>query len=350
MSQTTLRVLVVDDSALYRQLLQHVVERIEGVELIGISENGRQAVEMAASLRPDVITLDVQMPELDGIGVLRELRQRGIRSRSIMVSSLTQEGAPIATEAIFEGAFDVIAKPVGMPPHEARTFLYEQLVEMMAAVRASYETAKGPVAVARVRRSDRQTPVDAVAIASSTGGPPVLRTILSALPADFPVPVLVVQHMPPVFTASLAKRLNEVCALNVVEARDGMLVEPGHVIIARGGEHLSVVRRGEVVRTRLDGTPPRHGCRPAFDVLGESLVTTYGSRCVAVILTGMGSDGLEGCRQLKAQGAAVLAQTAETCAVFGMPKCVIEAGLTDGVLPPDGVAMALVSMVRGRGS
>ncbi|MGA0038671.1 MAG: CheB methylesterase domain-containing protein [Pirellulales bacterium] len=156
--------------------------------------------------------------------------------------------------------------------------------------------------------------------------------------------------MPPVFTGSLAKRLNDVCALEVVEAADDMTVEPGKVIIARGGEHLTVFRRGAVVCTRLQDTPPRHGCRPSFDVLGESLVATYAARCVAVILTGMGCDGLEACQQLKAQGGFVLAQTAETCAVFGMPKCVIAAGLADGVLPPEGVAMALVSMARGRKS
>lgn len=350
MSQTTLRVLVVDDSALYRQMLQNVVGRIEGVELVGLAENGRQAVEMAERLQPDAITLDVQMPELDGIGVLRALRQRGIRSRTIMVSSLTQEGAPVATEAILEGAFDVVAKPVGLPPHEAREFLYDQLVELLAAVRASYETAVGPVAVPRGRRPDQKVAFDVVAIASSTGGPPVLRTILSALPADFPAAVLVVQHMPPVFTGSLAKRLNDICALEVAEATSDMAVEPGKVIIARGGEHLTVYRRGDAVSTRLNSSPPKHGCRPAFDVLGESLVATYAGRCVAVILTGMGCDGLETCQQLKAQGGFVLAQTAETCAVFGMPKCVIAAGLADGVLPPDGVAMALVSMARGRKS
>ncbi len=347
MSQAAIRVLVVDDSALYRQMLLNVLGRIPDVELVGVAEDGHQAVEMVGSLRPDVLTLDVQMPGLDGIGVLRALRQQGLTSRAIMVSSLTQEGAPVATEAIFEGAFDVIAKPAGLPPHEARDFLHSQLVEKLAAVRVANEPARGPAAGAR-RRSERAVAFDVVAIASSTGGPPVLREILTALPADFPAPVLVVQHMPPVFTASLASRLNAVCPLKVVEAADHMLVEPGTVMIAPGGMHLTVRRWGDVVRTRLDDSPSRHGCRPSFDVLGESLVEAYGGRSVAVVLTGMGCDGLEACRELKSHGATVLAQTAETCAVFGMPKCVIEAGLADGVLPPEGMAMALVSMARKR--
>ena len=348
MSHTTLRVLVVDDSALYRQMLQHVLGRIEGVEVVGVAEDGRQAVEMVASLQPDAITLDVQMPGLDGMGVLRELGQQKRRPRAIMVSSLTQEGAPAATEAMLEGAFDVVAKPVGLPPHEARAFLHEQLVEKLAAVRASFEKNAGSSSVARGRKPDCAVAFDVVAIASSTGGPPVLRTILSALPADFPAAVLVVQHMPPVFTASLAKRLDAVCPLHVVEATDHTTVEPGTVFIAPGGRHLTVRRRGDVVRTLLDDSPPRHGCRPSFDVLGESVLEAYGSRCVSVVLTGMGCDGLAACHTLKDQGGRVLAQTAETCAVFGMPKCVIEAGLADGVLPPEGVALALVAMARTR--
>lgn len=352
MSQAAIRVLVVDDSALYRQMLLNVLGRIPEVDVVGVAADGLQAVEMVASLHPDVLTLDVQMPGLDGIGVLRALRERGLSSRAIMVSSLTQEGAPLATAAIFEGAFDVIAKPAGLPPHEAREFLYRQLVEKIAVVRAASEPSKGPAGngpagVAR-RRADKPVAFDVVAIASSTGGPPVLREILSALPADFSAAVLVVQHMPPVFTSSLAARLDTVCPLKVVEAADHMLVEPGSVLIAPGGVHLSVRRRGDAVRTLLDDAAPRHGCRPSFDVLGPSLVEAYGSRCVAVVLTGMGCDGLEACRVLKARGGTVLAQTAETCAVFGMPKCVIEAGLADGVLPPEGVAMALVSMARKR--
>ena len=347
MSQAAIRVLVVDDSALYRQMLLNVLGRIPAVDVVGVAEDGLQAVEMVASLRPDVLTLDVQMPGLDGIGVLRALRERGLSSRAIMVSSLTQEGAPVATAAIFEGAFDVIAKPAGLPPHEAREFLFRQLVEKIAVVRAASEPSKGPAGVAR-RRADKPVAFDVVAIASSTGGPPVLREILSALPADFPAAVLVVQHMPPVFTSSLAARLDTVCPLKVVEAADHTLVEPGSVLIAPGGRHLTVRRQGDVVRTLLDDAAHRHGCRPSFDVLGPSLVEAYGSRCVAVVLTGMGCDGLEACRALKARGGTVLAQTAETCAVFGMPKCVIEAGLADGVLPPEGVAMALVSMTRKR--
>lgn len=176
----------------------------------------------------------------------------------------------------------------------------------------------------------------------------MLRAILAALPAEFPLPVLIVQHMPPVFTASLAKRLNEISALHVQEATHGMRVEPGQVYVAPGGTHLAVRRRDDIVRTRLVDAPPRHGCRPSFDVLGESLVEVYQERTAAVVLTGMGCDGLEACRHVKAAGGSVLAQTAETCAVFGMPKCVIEAGLADGVLPPEGVAMALVAMARPR--
>ena len=346
MSRQTLRVLVVDDSALYRKMLLNVLGRISGVEVVGVAEHGAEAVEMVATLRPDVLTLDVQMPELDGIGVLRALRERGVDCRTIMVSSLTQQGAPIATEAMLEGAFDVVAKPMDLAPHEAREFLHQQLVEKFEAVRASHQIAKGPASAPRGREAGRACGFDVVAIASSTGGPPVLREILSALPGEFPVPVLIVQHMPKAFTPHLAERLSKICGHSVVEATDDQLLTPGTVLLAPGGIHIEAVKGREGARVKFNHGPPENSCRPAADVLFRSAAQVFGDETLAVVLTGMGSDGLAGCKAIAAAGGAVIAQDEPTSIVWGMPGQVVRAGLAETVLPLDRIGPDIAMRIR----
>lgn len=329
-------------------MLLNVLRRIDGVEVVGVATNGLEAVESVVRLRPDVLTLDVHMPVLNGIAVLRELRAAGSRARAIMVSSLTSEGAPATVEALLEGAFDYLPKPVGLEPHLAREAIHSALAEKLTNVRATMKPpatrpllAPRPSAVEGSRRP--ALPYDAIAIGSSTGGPETLRLVVPRLPQDLPVPVFLVQHMPPVFTATLAARLDDMSAVGVVEAADGMKVEAGRVHVAPGGRHLRLAVRDRATSCAVDDAAPRLGCRPSFDNLLESMVAIYGGRMIAVVLTGMGCDGLEGARSLKAKGGCIIAQSPETCCVYGMPKAVIENGLADAVLPPEAIGPALAA-------
>jgi len=350
-----LRIVVVDDSALYRQMLLTVLSRIAGVEVVGTAADGEAAVELIARVRPDVITLDVQMPGLDGIGVLRALNQRGLSTRSIMVSSLTAQGAPATVAALMEGAFDFVLKPAGIDLNVTRETIQRELTDKLAAVRESMG-APPPVAATPSReRPPKERPpraaaglrFDAIVIGTSTGGPQALRAVVPLLPADLAVPVFIVQHIPAQFTGSLAERLDVLSSLRVVEAADGMAVEPGVVFVAPGGRHLGVEWRGDVVACVLDDGPRRHGCRPSVDHLLESAARLYGGRVLAAVLTGMGCDGLAGCRELKQAGGTVLTQSAEGCVVYGMPKAVSEAGLADEIVPLGQMAARLTAWMRG---
>lgn len=342
----TLTVLIVDDSALYRQVLRHVFKAIPDVEVVGVAKDGVEAVEMIKQLQPDIVTLDVQMPNLDGLGVLREIKRFGLETQVLMVSSLTAEGAPETVDALLFGALDCVLKPTGVSSHEARDLLTKQLGSRVQALLDTRQSRLGAVKTITWRsptlsRGRRLELGDCIAIGSSTGGPDALRRVLPHIPAGLSSPIFIVQHMPKKFAASLAKRLNELTAFPVRLAETGMLVEHGHCYFAPGGSHLTVIRRGHKTVCHLVDDAPRHGCRPSVDVLLESLVECYGERIVATILTGMGADGCEGCRAVKAAGGAVVAQDQESCAVYGMPKAVVTAGLADVVLPLDAIGEVL---------
>ena len=345
-----LNVLIVDDSALYRQVLKHVLEPIPDLAIVGVAKDGVEAVEMIKRLHPDLITLDVQMPGLDGLGVLREIKRLGLKTQVLMVSSLTAAGSPATVEALLFGALDCILKPTGVSSQEARDILAGALGSRVDALLETRRARIGKVRAVlppaetkpQTKPQGRLLPTgDCIAIGSSTGGPDALRRVLPLLPADLSVPIFIVQHMPVKFAESLARRLDELTPFPVHLAETGMLVEPGHCYFAPGGIHLTVVKRSRGMVCRLVDEPPRHGCRPSVDVLLESLVDCYGERMVATILTGMGSDGLEGCRAVKAAGGAVVAQDQESCAVYGMPKAVVTAGLADLVLPLDTIGEVL---------
>ena len=350
MSAEVLDVVIADDSGLYRQMLQNVMARIPGTRVVGVARDGVEAVEMVTRLRPHLLTLDVNMPNMDGIAVLGELARRGCGTRVVMVSSLTAAGTPVTVEALLHGAFDVVAKPAGLDPHEVRRVIHADLVEKVATLRASLAAGRepqgrapaAPPAVSPAAASR----FAALAVGASTGGPEALREVLPRLPADLPVPVLVVQHIPAAFSAALAARLDDLSPLSVVEAGDGMPVERGRVYIAPGGRHLRVERAGTGVRCRLDDGPPVMGCRPSFDVLLESATSAFDGRVVAAVLTGMGSDGLTGCRALKARGGVVVAQHRDGCTVWGMPRAVEQAGLADAVVRLGDVAGLLTATLR----
>jgi two-component system chemotaxis response regulator CheB len=351
------KILVVDDSALYRQSIRNALRHVADTSVVGSAVNGVEALEKIRELDPDLLTLDVQMPDMDGIQVLREIKRRRLRPKAIMVSSLTSEGADVTTEALMEGAFDFILKPSSSDSLANRQQLQNALQEKISAFRETSVRRKARVRRAVVRQqvpSDRvvesapapTSPCQAVIIGLSTGGPEALKKVLPKLPAGLPVPVLVVQHMPAQYTQSLATRLDDICELHVVEAADRTEARAGHVIVAAGGRQMKLERSGSGLWVRVNCDPPENGVRPAVDYLLRSATEIMQGNALAVIMTGMGRDGLASCQQLKECGGYVFAQCQEDCVVYGMPKAVIEAGLADRVLPLGKIAPAIVRHVH----
>ena len=347
-----IRVLVVDDSVVVRRLVTRVLEGDPDIEVVGAAANGRIALAKIAQLEPDVVTLDIEMPELDGLATLAELRPRWPRLPVIMFSTLTERGAEATLEALSLGASDYVTKPTGLHnPAEAMAAVQAELVPRIKALhgrrllsrmpRSPAPTAEAPsppapAVKAPVRPVDAR--IDVVAIGVSTGGPNALAELLPALPGTLPVPIVIVQHMPPVFTRMLANRLNGRCDLKVIEAEGGELLIPGRVHIAAGGQHLALVRQGTSVVTVATDDPPENSCRPAVDVLFRSVAALYGPSVLSVVLTGMGQDGLRGAEAIRVAGGQVLAQDEASSVVWGMPGFVARAGLADAVLPLDAIA------------
>jgi two-component system chemotaxis response regulator CheB len=363
MNDRPLRLLVIDDSALYRQLVRNTLREIPGVDVVGIAKSGQEALTLIDELDPDLLTLDVQMPVVDGIEVLRVLKTKRSRARAIMLSSLTANGAQTTTDALLEGAFDFIHKPSGADASANRQTLLSELTEKITAFRLTPVLRRGhgvapTISAPRtphtaVHRApggaDATTPrCDAVVIGTSTGGPVALSEVLPALPGDFPAPILIVQHMPPQYTQSLANRLNERSEIEVVEGAEGMSVASGFAYIAPGGRHMKVERRAGRIVIGITSDPPENSCRPAADYLFRSAAEVYGAKLMAVIMTGMGRDGTEGCRVVKQRGGHVITQDADGCAVFGMPKAVADALLSDETLPLGRIADGLTRRVTGR--
>lgn len=407
------RVFVVDDSAVVRKVVTGVLAAEPGVEVVGEASNGRLALERIPEARPDLVTLDVEMPEMDGLATLRELRRIVPGVRVIMFSTLTERGASTTLDALLLGANDYVTKPAGVRNvDEAREQIRRQMVPKVHAlcprgrstVVPAFEpataapftsaeptmpaapaprpvaarptvppapvarrdragapstsrrtagapaTAKAPAAAGNVRRPDgarapRAGRIDVVCIGVSTGGPNALATVLPVLPSGFPVPVLIVQHMPPVFTRQLATRLTQQCRVPVHEAQDGDVLTPGAVWLAQGGHHLVVRRNGNGPVLETNDDPPENSCRPAADVLFRSVADTFGANVLCVVMTGMGQDGLRGAEVIAAAGGRVLAQDEESSVVWGMPGAVARAGLAERVLPLTSIGQSIVDLV-----
>ena len=346
MAAKQLRVLVVDDSPTVRAVIARKLDESPQINVIGRAADGLEAIELAIKLKPDVITLDVEMPRLDGLATLERL-MRERPTPVVMVSSVTREGADATIRALELGAVDFIEKPVygGVAaPHKITDELIDKVLVASRARLRRAPLARRAAASAPRRRLPRSHTAGwldrTVVIGSSTGGPQALHELIGALPEDFGVPTLVVQHMPPHFTRSLAERLDDHSAVRVHEARPGSRLEPGRVLLAPGGFHLRVDRGGACALTEED---PECGVRPAVNVTLESVAEVSGRRTVAAILTGMGSDGTRGAELVQAAGGRVLAEAEEGCTVFGMPRSVIEAGLADEVVPLPGMAEAIVA-------
>ena len=337
------RVLIVDDSALFRTILRNVLSEIPDCEVVGSVADGRAAIDKITELTPDLVTLDVEMPEFSGIEVLRELKRRRVHSQVVMVSRLTSSGAQVTTDALLEGAFDFILKPSGSSPTENKASLRTALEARIHALREARPV--GEVSSESDSHTSVTTPrerVDAVIIGCSTGGPDALARVVPNLSARITVPIFIVQHMPEGYTTSLANRLNEASELEVLEAADGQRPRAGQVILARGGSHLEFQLRGTSgCIVKLSQAPHEHGCRPAVDVTLRSAVEIFQGRLLVVILTGMGRDGTAGCQLARSHGAQVIAQHAEGCVVYGMPKAVIQAGQADHIIRLPNIATTL---------
>ncbi len=358
----TVKALVVDDSALYRKFVSSVLEEIPGVEVIGTAVNGRIGLEKIASLNPDLITLDMEMPELDGLGLLRGLTDRKLEVATIMISSLTEAGAKTTNEALQLGAFDFVLKPVGKGPDESREQLKADLAPKINAFVSSRKrkthrpqprvAPKGTDnavdrMVRRVSQVHKKPKILGIGI--STGGPAALNRMLPKLPANFPCPIVIVQHMPPKFTKSLADDLNRKCKLEVLEAAEGMRPKAGQILIAPGGSQMRVVKVNGLPTVQITDDAPERNCKPSVDYLFRSLAEEFGDQAMAAILTGMGDDGTVGCKLMKKEGAMIMVQDEESCVVYGMPRSVFEAGVADQVVPLDRIASSLVTATSGGG-
>ena len=394
------KVLIVDDSAVMRTLLRSVILSDSRLEVVATANDGLAALSLLDTIHPDIILLDVEMPVMDGLSTLRKIRSSGRRIPVIICSALTQRGAHVTIEALASGAADYVTKPSSQSSREAATgeLAREVIPKILALTRSAENSGKtglssreaigslNPVtrlepsikvpvrswspnappaghhcASAAPRPPNLSTPLtvsspQVVLIGVSTGGPAALDVLLPKLPANFPVPILIVQHMPNLFTKMLAERLDARCPLHVIEAADGDQPTPGVIHIAKGDWHLSLSPRTSPASTssalgpvlRLTQAEPENHCRPAVDVLFRSAVTVYGSRILAVILTGMGSDGLDGCRLIRQHGGVVLAQDQPSSAVWGMPGVVANAGLAQRVLPLDQIAAEILRLTSQR--
>ncbi len=349
------RVLVVDDSGFFRRRIAEILRADPRLEVAGFAADGAAAVEAAVRLRPDVITMDVEMPVMDGIEAVRRIMARA-PTAILMFSSLTHEGAEATLAALEAGAADFLPKrlqDLAADQAEAGRLLRERVLALAGGgrrARAAAAAARAPsVAPAP---APRRRPVPAagrhglVVIGSSTGGPVALQRVLAALPAAFAAPVVVVQHMPASFTGPFAERLDRLCALEVREAADREPLAPGRVALAPGGRQLYLERTDGALRVRLRDPQPGEHYKPSVDVALASAAETVGAGTLAVIMTGMGADGREGARRLKARGGTVWAQDEASCVIYGMPRAVVEAGLADRVLPLEEIGPALAADVR----
>jgi len=352
---SAVRVLVVDDSAFMRRQLTRILEADRDLEVVGIARNGQEAVDKVKELEPDVVTLDINMPVMDGLTALTYIMMER-PTPCLMVSSLTQEGALATFEALELGAVDFVPKPSGTISMDIDTQAEEILQKVRAAARARLRSGRRKAA-SRAEREEigrRSTPrvaassAGVVAIGVSTGGPQTLLEILPFLPADLPAPVLIVQHMPPSFTGPLAKRLNDACAIQVKEAEQNEPLLPGWGYVAPGGYHLTVAQstlgRGPVAH--LSDRPKGYAFCPSVDVLFESVARVCGPPSVGVLLTGMGSDGADGMVRIRQAGGFTIAESEETAVVFGMPREAIERGGAQVVAPAPKIADQIVAALR----
>ena len=355
MANGKIKVLVVDDSALMRTMIGDILQSDPRIDVISTARDGRDAIDKIKTLRPDVVTMDVEMPNMSGIQALEEI-MKTCPVPVVMVSSITHEGAEVTLRALALGCVDFIAKPSGAYTPDVSKVGQEIIEKVIAASTAKVKPYK-PSGFAQPSFSSSfnlnnlnltamSRRRDIVAIASSTGGPMALGELIPKLPKNFPVPIVITQHMPKEFTPSFAKRLDAASQLEVVEGFDGLTLKPGRVVIAPGGSHLTFKRRNGVAVCALSDAPPVLSVKPAANVMFLSVADEFGGNVLCVILTGMGRDGTDGALTLKRKGAYVIAESQKTCVVYGMPKAAVESGVVDEILPLNEIPDAMLRCVR----
>ena len=360
------RALVVDDTVLFRSLVSDALNRIPDVRVVGTAPNGKIALSKIYTLQPDIVTLDIEMPVMNGIEVLEALRDKGLESSVVVVSSLTPRGGELTMRALELGAFDFVMKP------ESGEKALEDFERVLGSIVVSMRRAKeirdilkglprhpagpasagvpvpaGPPAAAAPAPLRRTAKSDIVAIGVSTGGPQALLSMMPSIPAPFPAPIAIVQHMPPLFTATLAKSLSARCAIPVKEAEDGEALKAGTAYIAPGGRQMKIALTADAKTKilRVTDDPPENNCRPSVDYLFRSVAHLYYGKSTGVVMTGMGSDGLRGSEAMRKADAILLAQDETSSVVYGMPKALVDAGLADSVLPLGSLAKAISETV-----
>ena len=349
-----IRVMVVDDSVVVRKIVTDVLSADPAIQVVGTAVNGKVAVAKFDQLRPDLVTMDIEMPEMNGIEAVRAIRAKPSRVPIVMFSTLTERGATATLDALAAGANDYVTKPANVGSvGQSMESVREQLIPRIKVLTgrpvslAPSAAAPAPPPPPPVRRDVPRKKPAVLVIGSSTGGPEALARVLPMLPANLPVPALLVQHMPPVFTRQFAQRLDRLCPLRVVEAVDGSPLVPGTVHLAPGDRHLLVRgHRGSFV-TELTQGPPENFCRPAVDPLFRSATAAYDGAVLAVVLTGMGADGRNGAGEVRNAGGAVIVQDQRTSVVWGMPGAVAQAGFADEILPLERIPEAIQRHLAG---
>jgi two-component system, chemotaxis family, protein-glutamate methylesterase/glutaminase len=343
-SVTSVRVVIVDDSAYVRKVFKEILSRSPVIEVVGTARDGQEALDLVEELRPDVVTCDLNMPTMDGVEFVRTQMAR--RPVAIVISSIAAESAEQVLAALEAGAIDFVQKPTALATEK----LLDISADLIEKVKVA---AQAPLGVRAVAGPDphgplRTTPrppgrADVLVLGASTGGPQALKLVLSQLPADWPIPVALVLHMPVGYTELYARKLDEVCALHALEAKGDEPVTAGTILVAPAGRHLTFRRDADgVVRTQLDVHPLDTPHRPAVDVLFQSAADTFGERVLAVVLTGMGSDGRAGAAWIKARGGMIITEAEDSCVVYGMPRSVVEAGLSDYAAPLELISQAIM--------
>jgi len=350
----SIKVLIVDDSAFMRVVLSKLLEQDSSIQVIGTARNGREAVERVKNLRPDVVTMDIEMPELNGIDALKTIMKE-CPTPVIMLSSHTKEGAETTLDGLKYGAFDFLPKPDGLYKANFDSIGAELLIMVKSAAKTQVQRLTSPafntMAILRspvisTIESDKKVR-QIVAIGTSTGGPRALETVLSSLPANISCPILIVQHMPPNFTKSLANRLNDICQISVVESTHNQLIENGVAYIAPGGSHMGAVLRNGHYRIPLSDQPKRNEHRPSVDVLFESVAELPDVKKHYVLMTGMGNDGAQGMLIGKQNGASsTIAESQKTCIVYGMPKAAIELNCVDQIVPLPRIGAMIIEQLQ----
>jgi two-component system, chemotaxis family, protein-glutamate methylesterase/glutaminase len=337
------RVLVVDDSAYVRKIVSEMLVRSPFVEVAGVARDGAEALERVSELNPDVITCDLNMPVLDGVGFIRAQMAR--EPVPIVVISIASGAGEQVLAALDAGAVDFVQKPTALATERLMEMADELVDKVKAAARAPRRTLALLQELPRLTASGTTGAFDIVVIGISTGGPQALKQLIPSLPRDCPVPIAMVMHMPLGYTEMYARKLDEMSPMRVVEAEEGTLVEPGTALLAPAGRHLTFRRQNGQVRAHLDVLPLDTPHRPSVDALFHSAAEVYGSRVLGIVMTGMGSDGREGAAWIKARGGSILTETEASCVVYGMPRSVVEAGLSDAEVPLDRMAQAIVERI-----